>query len=339
MSFESKLQDIFYIKNVEEHKVINFLGVKLKFFNSKKANERIKKEIADIKKEIMNARNGKYVSKVYLNNLLNYFVDIKASPKARGSLRELQLLEIYLLRRLKQICIKIKVKFWLRGGSCLGAFRHKGMTPWDDDIDLGIMRDDFDRLYEYVNNNETEYEIKYYYHNDCKVAKFVFRNEKNLPVFVDLFPFDFCSYENYYELNKKWHEDKNILIRKIKALNFKQGYTESVPAKIIKTIEKYNDYYKNQYIYSKDKTGICYAIEQVLASHDTVFPVEWIFPFKELEYEGDKYFVPNNIDEYLKFYYGEYMNFPINIEPEKHRFMFNPEDFELIHAAYLKYYS
>ena len=89
------------------------------------------------------------------------------------------------MKTLKQYCDEINVKFWLRGGSCLGAYRHKGFIPWDDDVDLGMMRDDFEKLKNYVNETSSEFIIKYFYHRKCKVAKFTFRNIKSA-IFIDL---------------------------------------------------------------------------------------------------------------------------------------------------------
>ena len=61
-------------------------------------------------------------------------------------LKELQKKNLELLVYFKKFCDKHEIEFFLAGGSCLGAIRHKGFIPWDDDIDLLMKRDDYERL-------------------------------------------------------------------------------------------------------------------------------------------------------------------------------------------------
>ena len=61
------------------------------------------------------------------------------------SLRQFQLEELKMLKKLSDCLEKEGIQFYLIGGSCLGALRHKGFIPWDDDIDIAIMRRDFDK--------------------------------------------------------------------------------------------------------------------------------------------------------------------------------------------------
>lgn len=148
-------------------------------------------------------------------------------------MRKVQLLDNYLLKNLK-ICDEIDVKFWLRGETCLGAYRHKGFIPWDDDVDFGIIREDFDKLVDYVNIYSEKFEIKYFYHWNCKVAKFTFKNI-NSSIFLDIFPFDWCSYEKPEEFWKEWMQNKNNLVNELQNIHFTQGYSDNLT---IEQIEK-----------------------------------------------------------------------------------------------------
>lgn len=65
------------------------------------------------------------------------------------SLNEIQKIELDILINFRDICSKLGVRYYLSGGTLLGAIRHKGFIPWDDDIDLAMPRNDFNRLIEY----------------------------------------------------------------------------------------------------------------------------------------------------------------------------------------------
>ena len=59
------------------------------------------------------------------------------------ALRTLQLLELKVLLELKRICDKHQIKYFLAWGTLLGAVRHRGFIPWDDDIDVGMLRSEY----------------------------------------------------------------------------------------------------------------------------------------------------------------------------------------------------
>lgn len=69
--------------------------------------------------------------------------DFQTSP-----LRRVQLIELDLLKELDQICRRHDISYWLDGGTLLGAIRHRGFIPWDDDIDVAMPRADYQRFLE-----------------------------------------------------------------------------------------------------------------------------------------------------------------------------------------------
>ena len=111
----------------ETHYLVKFLGFKIKF---PKAEFKKKKE-----------SNPYYYYKE--NN-----IDITQVPKAEGQIRDIQLANLALLRELDYVCKQNGLGYWLDFGTVLGAVRHKGFIPWDDDIDVGMLREDYSKVVE-----------------------------------------------------------------------------------------------------------------------------------------------------------------------------------------------
>ena len=110
-------------------------------------------------------------------------------PKATGRLRNIQLAEKHILERVKDICDENGLSLFLVGGTLLGAVRHKGFIPWDNDIDVGMMKQDYLRLRELLSNDE-ELRAEYYYNYEAglRMSKVKFRA---VDVFwIDIIVFD-----------------------------------------------------------------------------------------------------------------------------------------------------
>lgn len=100
-------------------------------------------KIALLKKEVR-------LEKASIDHYFSYYkkknVDITTIPPIQGKLRNFQLALLSMLLEFNEICKKYNIKYWLDGGSLLGAVRHNGFIPWDDDIDCGMLREDYEKL-------------------------------------------------------------------------------------------------------------------------------------------------------------------------------------------------
>ena len=121
-------------------------------------------------------------------------------------LRAVQLIELELLKETDRICRKYNIHYSIVGGTMLGAVRHQGFIPWDDDVDVGFLRPDYEKFREYL---EKELDHERFYFQDHRNTpgyrwgygklrrrntEYVRLGQDHLPygqgVFIDLFPYD-----------------------------------------------------------------------------------------------------------------------------------------------------
>lgn len=119
-------------------------------------------------------------------------------------LRKLQLKEMAILKEVIQICEENNLRYFALGGTLLGAVRHKGFIPWDDDIDLGIPRKDYEEFIRVAPQKLSENLKLYYYKNELnpgtyymqimdtntKVISHAGSKPRELNVWLDIFPLD-----------------------------------------------------------------------------------------------------------------------------------------------------
>ena len=130
-------------------------------------------------------------------------------------LRKVQMVEVEILDEIDRICKKNNIKYFLVGGTLLGAVRHGGFIPWDDDIDLGMLREDYEKFIDICINSD-ELDKKYFMHSDetdsdywlpfIKIRKNnttfdekVIKNcDTHKGIYVDIFPMDYFKKQYSY---------------------------------------------------------------------------------------------------------------------------------------------
>ena len=246
------------------------------------------------------------------------------------SIAELKKVELEMLEYIDEICKKEGLRYYLCGGTLLGAVRHQGFIPWDDDIDIFMPRPDYEKMICSVRNSPI-YKIlsdkdKGYYYNFGKMVDtrtVLIEHHVNridgMGVFIDIFPVDGMP-ENAVEFDSQFEKLDKIRSR----IN---GFSQEKPRfrkNLFAYLNSWNLYVSNnrknlpkeqaaykilasQYPY--DDSSNVYATGGSYKKKD-IFPKEWLSDGIELEFEGRKFCAPSQYDKYLKQLYGDYMKLP-----------------------------
>ena len=287
------LQSVFSITdNNATHKLIVIFGIKFKI---------LKWEYRRIKKSI----NYYYYKK---NN-----IDITTLPPATGQIREIQLANLALLKEMDYVCKCAGLKYWLDGGTLLGAVRHKGFVPWDDDIDTAMLREDYEKIIDAFNKYSrnpdifaSNFQSKY-----CPSNTFIkVQHKKCSHLFVDIFPWD--SYGK--SITEKEQIELSILLKKLRKdlfaqrnkLSFKEMMeeTSNIMKKEILIHEVKNNNENCDYVW---------GLEFGHPWNNWFTKYEVLHPLKTIEFEGFEFPCLNNPDSFLKRLYGDYMAYPSKI--------------------------
>ncbi|WP_407453392.1 LicD family protein [Methanobrevibacter sp.] len=201
-----------------------------------------------------------------------------------------------LLDFITHVCRKYDLEWWLSFGNLIGAIRHEGSIPWDDDVDICMMRKDYDKFYEVIHeelkiNNLNEHisvNINKKGPNNSLLSfmKFEYFDNNRLFGFIDIIPFDYVNSiidDSEYIFYKEHHKFISEL---------KKGADRE---------ELLNNFFE-LFDVSKTKTDIILSgIE-----HRTYTQVDYsdIFPLKTIKYEDRYYPSPKEGEKLLKLKYG-----------------------------------
>ena len=249
-------------------------------------------------------------------------------PKAGHDLRMVQLGNAFLLSKLEEICRENDIHFWLDFGNLLGAVRHKGFIPWDDDLDVGIMRKDLEKL-RTVMKNYPDFRLADGYYISNTVGRFTrfIVNDYSIPSFVDLDVFDYCNLPDNNEtwdlictLRKKFVSELTELKSTLKEnYNIPNAVITPQNPEDIKKINEVCNRYSNILGEEDEAKTIFWAIDNTRPIYRALIDKDIVFPLGKLEYEKGMYGVPRKWDDYLKKQYQNYYQLPANTGTPKHR--------------------
>lgn len=238
-------------------------------------------------------------------------------PKAKGINRNLQLLEKDLLKALITICDANNLPCWLYLGTLLGAVRHKGFIPWDDDLDICMAREDIDKLRDILKDNaKYKLTVKYDPWGYCKQIRFCYKDSK-VPVFVDVFPCDWActatketweaNYKARMDLKAEMTDESNPFIREFRSVGCVDD-DSAMGKQVAKIFDRYYDSLKEQKVLcdKEEAEGFLFGFDSWNPCYDSnINAAEQVFPLKRMEFEGIECNVPNKYMEILCELYGE----------------------------------
>lgn len=268
-------------------------------------------------------------------------------------LKKIQNLELEALGEIIHVCQICNIEYFIIAGTALGAIRHQGFIPWDDDIDVGMTRENYRRFLEeapkilpekyYLQTPYNDKKNPYFYSklriNGTKFIEYCnHRIDMNHGVYVDIFPFDEVPDDEL--LNKKQFDTVQRLIR---IFSLRQSPDVSVEPKSL--MEKIRAVFRISiylcariipYNYLRDK------LENKITKYNGTnqkavaclnFPkrkTQYIlksdlYPLTTHTFDGLQVNIPSNYDAYLTTQYNDYMKLP----PEDQRFGHKPYCIEL----------
>lgn len=262
---------------------------------------------------------------------MNKKIEELVGKKDLTVLRKYQLTIVEMMKIVDKVCRKYDITYWIDSGTLLGAVRHKGFIPWDDDADICMPRKDYDKfisiiekefpkeiVYEYKGTDTWHQNgidiqpafIKLYYLDKFKAFDRSLKGEFQ-GVFIDIFPVDsvdenMCNkfmYKCISKLTRIKHKKPTLIKDKIR--NSLQSI--GLENLWIKRSEHLDIIGKANYY--------VYGIETLFAEPRYMQKKDDIYPLREINFEGCNFYAPNNIDNYLSKLYGNYMELP----PEKDR--------------------
>lgn len=253
-----------------------------------------------------------------------------------GRLRQAQLKMLDMLKVIDDICTKHQLDYWLEGGTLLGAIRHQGFIPWDDDLDISMPRWSYDAFLKLAPNElpshlvlQTKDTDKGFFNLSAplklrdKNSRFIEMHETGdepylQGIFIDVFVYDKLPKDAKRRKRSKWLTKKASRLLRPKYSSIPVGhnawfytflsrfFSKSFLERFLnEMMEHYNDTNSPYMGYGYD------CVNQNLVSMDDIYPL------KRVTFENAQFNIANKAEVILTQLYGDYMQMP----PESERVM------------------
>lgn len=257
------------------------------------------------------------------------------------TIQEMQEIQLGIMKQIHFFCEERRIRYFLAFGTLIGAVRHNGFIPWDDDIDIMMMREDYDRFLKEFDEWASDKNLylasplskqHYYPHQYSKVCdgrtvlnEKMTRIDPKLGVYIDVFVMD--NMPNNVVMRRIFHFKSRVMRRLIAAADtnlendvYKRHYNifKQILIRLLCSfpIEKsYSLLEKLSRSYSGKKSEYVTNTE---SGSGAIYLKKWFDGRKLHDFEGEKFYIPENYDEILKTVYGNYMKLPPKEEQEPH---------------------
>lgn len=245
-----------------------------------------------------------------------------------GRRKRLWLVGLDLLSELDSVCRRHNLRYFLFFGSLLGVIRHHGFIPWDDDIDIAMPREDYERLKDYVGEFQEPYFLQtpqtdegYYFtfnklrNSHTSFVSEVFRYEPfNQGICIDLFPLDNYTAEG---LEEKFEQVKTLAVDLSTYMRMRHPDLDEAGRRRLATYSgrpPMETWQRILQICQADNDKACplmgWMSGNVYGAHRQSFPREVLQETVDTDFYGLQVPIPKNYDAVLRTLYGDYMSFP-----------------------------
>ncbi len=228
------------------------------------------------------------------------------------TLKALQAKLLEMLKDIDVVCRKHQITYWLSGGSALGAIRHQGFIPWDDDMDIAMMYSDYCRFLEAVKDLDSNKYIvqSFETHKEynvtipamkirlkgtyCKEYNYLLRNKckDGDGIFIDVFIVDYVSEDKKIDI--KWRRKNTLLMVLIVLLENLHINPLRLKNKYVKNARDYGKMNQGSSLVGYDLTWCFTPVKKPI-----VYKKEDVLPVKYVPFEDTMFPVANHPTEYL----------------------------------------
>lgn len=255
----------------------------------------------------------------------------------RRVLRQCQLKQLGILEEIDRICKKHAIGYWLDGGSLLGAVRHGGFIPWDDDIDIAMRQHDAERFMQ-VARTELRSGLVLQTPDDERTKEPILKVRDTTSFFVephDDFSTPYCKglYVDIFPMVDYPNVSRQFARRYGKGMSKCYSILHSRHAYSLRAVAEWF-WFGGRYCLCRAAWALAYAfrrtdtyISNILINngYGIMHRQDSVFPLGTIEFEGRTFSAPQHPDRYLSDLYGDYMRIP-------------PEDKRKIHSVFLMPY-
>ena len=269
-------------------------------------------------------------------------------------MRRLQLAELEILKDIDRVCREYDIAYWLDSGTVLGARRHGGFIPWDDDIDLGMPRDDYERFldvapaalgnrFRVTCSRSNPRQAALFAKVMLKGTRFVTDETEEAGfdqgVFVDIFPYDaVCSEPNAAKRQRErcmmWqslsylYHSKHIVVPHKGALGAAEKAACRIAHYVVRAVlspGRINRGFDKAAMIAKNDPESDALMASSYAATEP-FPKSMLLPPGIIQFEGKDFFAPADVEGYLRTQYGQTWN---QLPPEDQRRNHAPKELYL----------